>query len=376
MAREALKMGLEEKAGKYLKLTRQIGNYLHYNRVEGLRLNYGVNLSDVLLKNSILSATAGYGFKDKRGKGELGFLQYLDAGKKWFLEENLYYTLAYEESSRRITTTNNTFTSLLYKGDYRDYYYKIGGSFGVGYKITDNLAVKLSALLQKEESAFNHTKFSIFKNKKPFRLNPEIAEGEFRGLRSALVYRSYNLDAELFIEHTNKNILKSDFSYTMLRAKMRRSFRPGYFSRLHFHGFAGYSTGTLTPQRWFDFGGKTFLHYLGNLRGAEYKEFTGDAAAYGTVEYSIQGGALFDRGVKIGLLKALKATFWAGAGWSELSEKTAGFAAQLNTPLAVTDGIYHEFGVGLGDILNIFRLDIIRNSISGNTLLVTFNVLQ
>ncbi len=376
IAREALKIGLERKVGRYFQLTRQIGNYLHYNRVEGLRLNYGFSLSGFLLKNSLLSLSGGYGFKDKRGKGEVGLLQYLDAKKRLFLEENAYYTLAYEESQRRITTTNNTFTSVLYKGDYRDYYYKKGGSIGIGYKINDNAAVKLSAVAQREESAATHTRFSIFKNKKRFRLNPEIVEGDFRGLRAALLYRSYDTDAELFIEHSNVKVLRSDFSYTLFKASARRSFRPGYHSRLHFSGFAGYTTGALTPQRWFDFGGKTFLNYQGNLRGVEYKAFTGDAAAYGTVEYVQQGGALYDRGVKLGILRALQATLWAGAGWSELSGRSADLASQLNTPRATTKGLYNEFGLAVGDILNIFRLDIIRNSISGNTLQVTFNVLR
>ena len=48
----------------------------------------------------------------------------------------------------------------------------------------------------------------------------------------------------------------------------------------------------------------------------------------------------------------------------------------LNTPMNTTDDLYYEIGLGVGDFLNIFRLDFIHNNIKNNTILVSFNVLR
>jgi len=182
LAKEAFRLGLEQKFGTYFRLAQSVGKYIRYNRVEGLRLNYGVNVTNPVLNNSVFSINGGYGFKDQKWKVETSLLQYLDKKKKIFLEGNLYHTTGFEEDKRLITTGKNTFTSLLYKGDYRDYYYKTGGNFGIGFRATDNLAFKISVVSQNENIAANHTRFSIFKNKDKFRANPEIMEGRLTKL--------------------------------------------------------------------------------------------------------------------------------------------------------------------------------------------------
>jgi hypothetical protein len=376
MAREAMRMALGQRVSKYYQLAQRFGNYTLYNRVEGLRLKYGINISNIPLKYSIFSINAGYGFKDKRWKGDFAFLQHLDSERKIFVESNLYNSTSFEESRKIISTGSNTFTSLFYRGDYRDYYYKIGGNFGLGMKVNENLAFKLSYVSQTEESAINHVNFGILDLNQQFRTNPEIIEGELRGIRTAVLFRTYNFDVNLSGEYTDKQTLHSDFSYSFLKGNIRRSFRPTYHSHLHFNIFGGISSGFLTPQRWFDFGGKSFLNYFGNLRGVDYKTFTGDKMAYSTIEYILNGSTFYDLGLKKKWLKAIKLTFWTGVGWSSLSEKSKSLAANLNAPLRTTNGTYHEFGLGIGDILNILRVDLVRNSISKNKLLVSFNVLR
>ena len=123
-----------------------------------------------------------------------------------------------------ISTGKNTFTSLLYKGDYRDYYYKVGGSIGLGLRATENLAIKLAYISQSEKNATNHTKFSIFKYNKPFRINPEIAEGEYRGFKASILYRSFNFDADITAEHTNTKWLQSDFCFSSIRTNIRKQY--------------------------------------------------------------------------------------------------------------------------------------------------------
>jgi len=328
------------------------------------------------LNNSVFSINGGYGFKDQKWKAEASLLKYLDEKKKIFLEGNLYQATGFEENKKLITTGKNTFTSLLYKKDYRDYYYKTGGNFGIGFRATDNLALKISAISQNEKDAVNHTRFSIFKYKQKFRENPEIIEGRHNGIRAVLLLRSYNFNFDIAGEFSNSKYLHSDFSYSYLKSNLNKKYRPTYNSNLYVHLFCAISFGKLPPQKWFDCGGKTFLNYYGNLRAVNYKAFTGDRMVSAIFEYAINGSAFYEQGMKLGILKVLKLSLWTGFGWSALSDKNKRYAEGLNMPTETTNGIYNELGIGISDRLNIFRVDLIRNTISKNKLQVSFNFLR
>ena len=376
IAQEASKTAFTQRFGRHLQFTRTLGDYIVYNRVEGLRLHYGPAITNWPIKNSSLSFRVGYGLNDKKWKGEATALYHLTRQKRVFFEGSLYNSTGYAENRRYISTAKNTFTSLLYKGDYRDYYYKKGGSCGIGYRATDQLALKLTYIHQDEENAGINTRFSLFRHKSPFRINPKIVQGQFRGLQAALLYRSHDLDGDIHFEYTDPNTLKSDFSYHFVKANLRRLWRITYYSDLRLHATISASWGALTPQRWFDFGGRMFLNYHGNLRGVNYKAFTGDRMAQATLEYAIKGKVFHDLGIKYDWVKALKLTLWAGVGWSTLSDKSKSLTAGLDVPSETADNGYHEFGLGIGDVLNIFRIDFIRTSIRKNEILIQLNMLQ
>lgn len=376
IAKEAVIQGLEQRSERYLQIAQKFGSFLQYNRVEGVRLGYETTLPGIGLQNSVISLKGAYGFVDERWKGEAAYLYYIDKKKKLFIEGNLFETTGFEENRTIVSTGKNTFTSLVLKRDYRDHYYKEGGSLSIGYRVTDNLALKLTGVSQTEESASTNAKFSIFKNKEEFRLNPGIIGGEFRGLRGTIFYRTYHIDADLAAEYTDKSLLHSDYSYSRVYGKVRMSYRPTYHTNLYLSLNGGISGGDIPPQRWFDFGGKIFANYHGNLRGVGYKAFTGDRIAYGTLEYVVNGDVFYNLGLKRSYLKIMKFTFWSGAGWSELSDRNIRYAAGVDTPVRTAENVYHEFGIGIGDKLNIFRVDFIYNSISKNNILIGFNFLK
>ena len=160
-------------------------------------MNYSFNITNFVFSNSAVSFDAGYGFKDKLGKGQTGLLLFFDQKKKIFFELNIFKALGFEEESRLISTMNNSLTSLLYKGDYRDYYYKTGAKMGIGFRATENLALKIAVVSQAEKNAFNHTLFSIFNYHQRFRSNPEIKTGRHKGINAVLLYRTYELEVDL-----------------------------------------------------------------------------------------------------------------------------------------------------------------------------------
>jgi len=377
IAGEALKMRMKQKSGKYFQFAQRMGDFFIYNRVEGLHLNYGLTFSNLLINRSSLAFKGAYGLRDNRWKGEASWLHFLDQKERFFIEANLYNTITYNENRKRISTGKNTFTSLFLKSDYRDYYYKEGGNLGIGFFLTKKCAVKIHGVNQFEKNAVNNTRFSIFKHSDEFRLNPEIIEGNLKAFRALLLYRSGYFNTEILMELSDKKRMNSDFTYSLVKTNVNWNYKINSLNNLFLSVSAAGSNGELPPQRWFDFGGKSLFNYYGNLRGVNYKAFTGDRMASGIIEYTKYLMRLLEYNENPGkfddLKKAVKLTFWTGLGWSELSERNRKYAGGIKTPMETTEGVYHEIGIGIGDRFNIARIDFIRNSIDKNKIVVSVN---
>src|SRR5436309_13929866 len=82
-------------------------------------------------------------------------------------------------------------------------------------------------------------------------------------------------------EVSTRSTLRSDFDFRRhilaARARMRLSAHQEFGVR----GIAGWSDGTLPPQRQFGIGG------IGSVHGYEFKEATGDSLALLNVEYAL-----------------------------------------------------------------------------------------
>ena len=372
---DAVQGFLDRSFRKHLEFAQSLGDWFLYNRVEGLRIHRNATLSEWPFPGVAFSVLAGYGLSDHRWKGEASGLFYFTKQKHIFMEVNGYATTGFEEDRQRFSRKKNTFTSLVYKGDYHDYIYRQGGQVGLGYRFLDQAALKLSLVLQDEQTASVNTEFSIFRGGKPFRANPAILEGKHHGFHADLLIQSHWLRGKIHAEHSSRNLLKSDFSYSLLIADFSIQSRVTYYSDLRIRLSGGNAWGSLPPQRWFDFGGRSFLNYYGNLRGIGYKTFTGDRMFFTTVEYAVKGGAIAGL-LDWGLLKALKCTLWYGAGWSTLSDANRALAETLELPYNNAESGYHEIGIGLGDVLNIFRFDVIWTNRMADRLLFRLNLLQ
>jgi len=376
IAIEAARIGLKQRMGRYWSMAQRLSHMVVFNRVEGLRLNYGINVSNVVAPNSVVSLQAGYGFGDERWKLAAGVLCHLDKNRKAFLETNAYHTTGFEEARSLITTGKNTLTSALYKGDYRDYYYKEGGDVGLGYRFTDHIAFKIMYRSQLEQTAVNTTAFSLFNHDDPFRPNPEIVAGMFRGFVATALVKRYQFNLDLQVEYTDRRYLHSDFSYAFFKFDIKRTFNAWRQDKINVHLAQFMAIGELSPQRWFDYGGKTFLSDWGNLRSLDYKKFTGDRVAIGVAEYVLYGSSLYDMGWRKPSFKAFKLIAWSGFGWSELTSRSLKFAEAIDSPSLTTDGLFTELGIGLSDRFNIVRFDAAWNSISGRKILFSVNVLR
>jgi hypothetical protein len=375
IAEKSAKEGLMKKGGKVYQYGVKASSFFQFNRVEGLNIGYKYKFAPAFLKTFASSFEAGYGLEDEKFKWEIILLKLFGKKGKFFIDSKFFDKLGFEEDVETISNVKNTFSSLVFKTDYLDFYSKRGLSIGLGHKFLENMGAIVSFVSQDEKQVLANTNFSIFRRKEPFRFNPEIMEGLYNGLELSFKYKTYRLNVESSIRYTDEQFLKSDFSYTLYNFKFNYNYRTTYYSRLFFNFESGFANGAVAPQKWFDFGGKVFGNYTGNLRGIDYKYFTGDRFFDGVFEYHLNGKVLKNIGFKNHLFSMMKIIFFSGAGWSELSGESKKLALNLNVPSLTTDGIYYETGIGISDYLNIFRLDFINNNID-NKILLQFNILR
>ena len=372
----AANMTLGKVVGSQVKMMQNIGQFINYNRVEGLRLSYGLRGTQLLIPNSAVSVSAAYGAKDRRWKAEGAFILFPGKQKRMYLQTSLYRKLGYMESPKTVSTIKNSWSSLLFKEDYRDYFYKTGFRLGLGLKATDNMALKLDFVSQDEETATSNAQLSLIRYNLRFRPNPEILEGKTNSLEGGILYRSHDLDLDVSGQWADSELLGGDQTFKRLSASLRRTWRTSYHSHLHLHARGGTSAGSLPPQRCFDLGGKVFMDYHGHLRGVSYKRFTGDRSASAILEYSLNGSAFHDLGWKWAGVHVFRLSFWAGGGWSHLSENSLRIIENITAPAETAEGGYSEFGIGLSDRFNILRLDLIRSGFSGNGIQVSLNFMH
>ncbi len=365
---------------KAWKFGKKFSEFARYNRVEGLGLSLNTGFMNTVFSNSILNLAGGYGFADQKFKGELSYLKFFDRQQRFFFEGRLFDDITYEEDEIKFADLKNSAASLFLKEDYRDYYYVKGGAIGLGIKFRNNLALKITGVFRDEKRADKNTDFGLFNWNEDFRINPDIIEGKYKGIMALLRYTWHNGSLKIFGEYTDRDNLKSDFFYKYLKSDLDLTFSPNSNSRIILNLTSGISSDDLPPQKWFDLGGKSLMNPYGNLRGIGYKTFTGDRMFQGILEMELFRRFVFDPTEEQNdwdaFKKSLKITPWIGMCWSELSERNVSSVSQLNVPAFTADGVYTEFGIGIGDRLNIIRVDLIRNNLSENAVLFSLNFLR
>ncbi len=378
MEQSIVRMDLEQKGRKLVHLAKGFGsNFLLHNRVEGVRLFYNIGFTGFLTPNSSLDIGGGYGIKDKRLKGDLRYRKFFGKKRRLLLEGNIFEDTGHNDSEIDIPTILNTYSSIIFKLDHRDYYYRSGFSLGIDYDFNENLKLRMAVISQTEKSALNNTRFGLLDWKTPFRLNPGIIPGKYNGITTDLTLITFNTTFRVNAEYTDKTIFKSDFTYGKVRSDLRYIYKPDYTSTFIFTLSGGISTGKLPPQRWFDIGGKVLMEYYGRLRGIGLKAFTGDRKVSGLLEYSFCYGDVWDSVKKRPwweyTFRMTKFTVWAGQAWSELSDRSGINTNRINTPMVTTNGIYREYGLSIGDRFNLCRFDLIANNSSERSYILSFN---
>ncbi|NUN10412.1 MAG: carboxypeptidase-like regulatory domain-containing protein [Ignavibacteriaceae bacterium] len=215
-------------------LITSINDFYHFNRVEGNYLGAGLNLKEVL-HPFIITASAGYGFSDRRTK----YLLSVKYGKNPFAVPYIkaFNRLNYADKFYEYNRLDITAYSLLFKDDYADYYYSSGYEAGIDNNISNNLSLSFSFLHEKHSPAYVNTGYSFFNKEKKYRNPYFVQSGVFNSLNFSFKYNNQNYYDFGFISaadvsqnyteikydlSVSSDKLNSDFSFVQSYLSLRR----------------------------------------------------------------------------------------------------------------------------------------------------------
>jgi len=325
-----------------LSISAPLGMY-HFNRVEGNSLDYAIYAYDLWKQRVDASASASYGFADKRFKGVLNGSVLLGDYRTQRLSFSIHRKLAelFEPGAPQYGDFFTSLNSLLSKYEFTDYYYSEGLKLGYSGELIPYLNGRLSFENRTDRSATVNSDFSFFNRDKqypavqpvnPVRLNllsvgftfnpaPYIEDGLFRR-RIGMRDMRFSVSADATI--SGRKTLGSEADFTIYTASVNTAFR---LFRTHTLSIdiQGFYANNLIPFQ--------FLHALpgnidlsaqrGTFRTAGYHKVAGDQSAMVFLEYDFSD-RLF-KSLNIPLLKDLDIQFSAflNGTVTQLSDKNA-----------------------------------------------------
>ena len=165
-----------------------------FNRVEGHTLKFGLHLDDALNRRLNSYLDFSYGFSDKRFK--------TDFYAKYFLGKYINYNStfnAYNKLTTLFSKSDNyndltaALVALLFKNDFRDYYYSNGFDVKISGEVTPVLDLTVGFENRTDHNAIQNSDFSLFNTNRAHRKNPSIKEGKVNALTAgfSLDFRDY-----------------------------------------------------------------------------------------------------------------------------------------------------------------------------------------
>lgn len=352
------------------KLSTDILDLYKFNKTEGS--NLGLNLIYGNAFDRIFTyGKYNYGFSDKKAKYELsGRIRLLNDNSLTF-RGDIYRklsTLFFIQTDLNLFI--NTLSSLFYKDDFYNYFYSNGFNLSVSKRIVPQLSLTLGYTQEKNGSAVVNTKYSFFNKDKPFDYNPPVNE-YFR----STIYTNLTIDPNKFkaidwgdgeisrfkitnfpvlnfgFDYSGKSI-NSGFEFRTFTADITGSNKLNHFANITYKAGAIFKTGDVPYQNlaYFNVAGFSNFLYL-NFYGMNYGEFLGDKLYYVNLENNFGRWLWKD----IPFLKNLELIGFLNAGKSGVSENNFNLSAYKD--FGGTDNWYSEAGFGLGNILNVFRLN-------------------
>ncbi len=358
-----------------------------FNKVTGNDIGFNLEYGEINDKYKIYGKF-DYGFSDKKSKYELGGKMSLLKDASLTLEGNLYKklnTLFFSQTSLNIFY--NSISALLSKEDNYDYYYASGFDFSIFKKFIPQLSGWVKYIHEKNESACVNTDFSFFNKDSKFKSNPPVVN-YFKSLLSVGITLDPNSfyaidwgDGEVsWFRYSNFPVIK--FSYSLSSKNLNsgydfRKYQIEMYGENNFNIFTNisYRLGAILSNGNIPFQSLAYFNISGfsnfqtmNFYAMKYREFLGDELFYFNFENNF-GKFLWH---KLPVLSNFDLIGFFNAGKCNIS--SGNFYLSEFKDYKTTSGWYMEAGFGIGNILNVFRLNFswrLNNFSEGNN----FNIL-
>jgi hypothetical protein len=331
----------------------------HFNRVEGFYFGSKYQI-DSLLTNNTIYATAGYGFSDNLLKLKLGGIQYFDKQRKYGLGIETYRKLNNVPDGNFYDPLSISFSSLIGKNDYRDYFLSSGWRGYVSSKPAEKIQAEFSFNSEWQKSVEPNSDYSFVSLGNHFRYNPPVNDGKLRSFELKFRYGNepvfLNLvpvnAAEVAIEHSSPSILKSDYDFTWYYFSASYNFKTIYQSHLFSPVLrvflsAGYSQKNLPLQKLFTVDTRLSSYAPpGVLRTAGPKQFVGDNFILINLEHNFRSIPFLALGIPYLYKRGIEFII-SGSAAQAWYRKTS-----------VTNKWYYETGIGIGKIFDLLRIDL------------------
>ncbi len=339
---------------------------ISFNPVEGVRLRVGGRTSNQFSKNLMIDGHVAYGTKDERLKYGLGFLYMLSKNPKKAVSASYLYDMEQLGESQNAFSEDNLFSSLLRRSPadklsmVRQYKLGYNHEWFTGFSTTLNL-------IHRDIKPFKDENFIIYNDGKTleknsivtseigldlrFAYNEKFVMGEFERISLGTTYPVLDIKYGYGVP----NVLNGEYSYHRLQVGLRHWFNVFSFGWSKYIIEAGKIFGKLPyPLLKLHPGNETFIfdEYAYNLMN--YYEFVSDQ--YISVYYTHHfDGLLLNKIPLMRKLKFREVAFIKGV-WGTLSNENKDYS-ELPHESYTLKRPYVETGVGIENILQIFRID-------------------
>lgn len=336
----------------------------HFNPVEGHSIDFGFFINDEFDKRFNSSLNLSYGFSDKKFKEDFSANYFLGDYRTVRLGINAFNkTKILFDESDNYGELFATLSTLLYKEDFRDYYYSKGFSVSVEGEIFSVLKSRISFTNRIDKTAINNSDFSFFYKNKSYKPNLPVYEGKTNAIKFGfeLDFRNYIEDGffrrrtslgrtytllSMDVTLSDKKLMKSDFDYLKYEFLSRTFIRSFNSTNATIKVYGTYSNGSVPYQDLYAVPGNisTFSSPL-TFRTLELNQILGDRVVTLNAEYDFRDEIF--RLMNIPVIKRLEIllTVFFNAAFGDISSKSNEI---LVNPIRTFKNPFYELGFSIG----------------------------
>ncbi|MBI5464635.1 MAG: carboxypeptidase-like regulatory domain-containing protein [Ignavibacteriales bacterium] len=353
---------------------------VRFNRAEGLFLGAQASIDSVFTRLR-LSGKLGYGFSDKKTKWQGGVEFFFDGKRNFALQIDLDEGIRNFPDGNYYPPFDISIGSLVYKEDYRDYYYARGWQATLRATWSRLWATEMSFKSETQSSASQSSDYSFFYRDNRFRPQPPIEEGNLRSAtirvrwgQEPILLNLIPIDRVMMEVENSSRTLGSAFEFTQVKLQGEYHFTTMLGAlflppTLTVKVMGGASFGTVPTQHVFTLDTK-YLDFApaGVLRGATPHEFGGENYVIATVEHNFRSTPFLALNIPYLYKNSIEILTYGTVARSWMERP------QPSLLIHATDGWYVEAGAGINRILGLLRLDVTYRFMNPTGLHVTFGV--